>query len=586
MKRLRQPWGSPLHLAAAALGALVGWTTAASAAGPELPVSPPEAEVGRALAPPSWAPVGHRDLLDQATHRAPLPPGYTRPAPSAWANAEVPGPIVSRDVMGYLPYWEMDYSFPRWEMLTYLAWFAVAMDSDGDITNFHGWGGDSTANLVAEAHAHGVKVLVTITNFDGGSIGALLGSATARSHAIDTCLGLMATHGADGVNIDFEFVPSSAKANFVTFMTDLKLAVLAAQPNGWEGHVSLAGPAIDWSGAYDYDQLLAGTDGIMVMAYGYHWSGSGPGPISPLFAGDLWGTHSIAWTIDDYLTYGGQENRHKVLIGLPFYGRDWKVADTTVPGVSLGAGSSVVYTTATAEAAAQGSTWEDVSKSPYYHINRSDGLYQVWYDDGASFAEKVGYVDELDLGGIGIWALGYDGTLPDLWDGIASVLVPPPPAPDGGAEPGPEPGPEVGPEVGPEAAVEPPVEPVVEPVVEPAAEVGPEPGPEANPESTSDDVPASQPDGGGSPQGDAGAPSAELGEADASTSDTATGGASVWPGGPISGAHSLTSYPADDAGCAGAPSNRPGHPARPVWLVFLALALGLAARRARRRARA
>ena len=84
----------------------------------------------------------------------------------------------------------------------------------------------------------------------------------------------MDDHGADGINIDFEFVPKAARDGFVTFMTELTDAVRAAAPNGGPGHVSLAGPAIDYSGAYDYDVLLENTDGIMVMAYGYHWTRS------------------------------------------------------------------------------------------------------------------------------------------------------------------------------------------------------------------------------------------------------------------------------------------------------------------------
>jgi spore germination protein YaaH len=228
----------------------------------------------------------------------------------------------------------------------------------------------------------------------------------------------MAEHGADGINIDFEFVPKSARDGFVTFMTDLKDAVRASAPNGGEGHVSLAGPAVDWSGAYDYDVLLENTDGIMVMAYGYHWSGGNPGPTAPLESGDLWKSRSVAWTIDDYLTYGEVENRGKVLIGLPWYGRAWEVANTNVPGVATGGGSSKTFKAAEPEALAIGKGWEDISKTVYYHKTVNGTLNQIWYDDGPSFQAKVAYVDEMDLGGIGIWALGYEGAYPDFWEAI------------------------------------------------------------------------------------------------------------------------------------------------------------------------
>ncbi len=333
-----------------------------------------------------------------------------------------PGPALDREVLGYLPYWEMGYDFPHWELISIVAWFGAEMNSAGQVTATHGWGGAATEDLVAQAHAHGVRVIVTVTNFDNSSIATLLSSAGKRQTAIASCLELMATHGADGVNIDFEFVPASAKADFVTFMADLKTAVFAAQPNGGPGHVSLAGPAVDWSGAYDYDALLASTDGIMVMAYGYHWSGGSPGPTAPLYGGGIWGKHSVAWTIDDYLTYGGVENRHKVIIGLPFYGRRWPVASQAVPGTALGTGASVTFDVAHAEAAANGATWEDQSKTIYYHRTLDGQLWQYWYDDPAAFGMKLAYIAEKDLGGIGIWALGYDGDIEGYWAEIEDHL--------------------------------------------------------------------------------------------------------------------------------------------------------------------
>lgn len=430
-------------------------------------------------------PLGHKHL--EAEHRllsadqfGGASPSFA-PRPGHLLDTHV-GPRVTREVMGYLPYWSYSAAAPyvpaRWDMLTILAWFSVEIDGTGAITNRRGWGGQTTAKIVQDAHLQGVKVIITITNFDGSQIASIVNSAANRRRAIDNCLMLMGEHSADGINIDFEFVPKSARDGFVTFMTELKDAVRAANPNGWEGHVSLAGPAVDWNGAYDYDVLLENTDGIMVMAYGYHWSGSNPGPNSPLFTGDVWSGRSISWTVDDYLTYGGAENRHKVLMGLPWYGRDWKVNATTIPGTSAGAGSSRTFKVAEPEALALGKGWEDVSKSVYYHRNANNQLYQVWYDDRRSLEEKIAYVDSRDLGGIGIWALGYEGPLPDLWLAIEAVFGVVDPGPDADPEPGPELA-----EPGPEA-----VEPTEPPTEEAVAEPDPEPGSEVSPDTVSPDT--------------------------------------------------------------------------------------------------
>ncbi|MCC6619944.1 MAG: hypothetical protein IT385_01735 [Deltaproteobacteria bacterium] len=437
---------------------------------------------------PGLEPLGHKHLVD--AHAA-LPRdalgGLDAPAWDAVAAFRAPTfPIVKRTVLGYLPYWSYTSGNPyvpaRWDLLTILAWFAAEMDGSGNITNKHGWGGATTAAIVQDAHAHGVEVIVTITNFNSTQIASIVGSAANRQRAIDSCLGLMEEHGADGINIDFEFVPASAKANFVTFMSELKDAVVAAQPNGKDGHVSLAGPAVDWSGAYDYDQLLIHTDGIMIMAYGYHWSGGDPGPIATLFSGNLWGTHSIEWTIADYFEYGGIENRGHVILGLPWYGNAWRVANRDVPGDALANGTTVTYKAAMPQFASNGREWEPVSKSSYYHRTVDGNLQQVWVDDGEAFQARVAYADQMDIGGIGIWALGYEGTHPDLWDAIHDELAVT-------AEPSVEPGPEVvevAPEPSAEPALEPPPEPGPEPVAEPVADA-------------STTVPPVEPDASGGP---------------------------------------------------------------------------------------
>ena len=425
---------------------------------PELPGPHPE-------------PLGHKHLMAEQKDLPSFNFGGRERAPSqAHLMDTTSRPIVTRDVLGYLPYWSYSANSPyvplRWDLMTILAWFAVGMDGTGAIADRNGWGGTTTAGIVQEAHAHGVLVIVTITNFTGSQIASIVNSAANRARAIDNCLALMAEHDADGINIDFEFVPRAARDGFVTFMTELTDAVRAAQPNGGPGHVSLAGPAIDWNGAYDYDVLLENTDGIMIMAYGYHWTGSTtPGPASPLFEGDIWNSRSIAWTIDDYLTYGGVENRGNIIVGLPWYGRSWKVANTDIPGEALSDGASRTFKVAEPEARTLGKGWEDQSKSTYYHKTSGGELSQIWYDDGRAFEAKIAYVDEMDLGGVGIWALGYEGAYPDLWDAIDNVL-----ASDVGPQPevtesSPEPQPEV-----------------VEPNPEPQPEVGPEPGPEPQPE--------------------------------------------------------------------------------------------------------
>ncbi|MEC9073307.1 MAG: hypothetical protein VX938_13035, partial [Myxococcota bacterium] len=43
------------------------------------------------------------------------PPPRVHPIQRTATPIMAGGPVVEREVMGYLPYWEMDYDFPRWD---------------------------------------------------------------------------------------------------------------------------------------------------------------------------------------------------------------------------------------------------------------------------------------------------------------------------------------------------------------------------------------------------------------------------------------------------------------------------------------
>ncbi len=326
--------------------------------------------------------------------------------------------VESRDpshvVFGYHPYWNgtawQDYNY---NLLSHVAWFALAMDASGSITNAHGW---PVTGLVDLAHSHGVKVIVTVTLFDNDAIATLLASATNRQNAIDNLISRVSLGSADGVNIDFEFVPTSARANFNTFIHDLTEAFHDQIPGS---EVSIAMPSVDWWNSYDYDYLSDNCDGLMIMAYGYYYSGSAnAGPLSPLNSGlSSW---YIRRTIEDYLSKTG-DDASQLILGLPWYGIDWPVTSTTMGASTTSNGSSIFYSSAEANAQSYGKNYNTMAPAAWY--NYSDGgNRQVWYDDSLSLAAKYNYIKDMDLKGLGIWALGYDGGRQEIWGGLSDAF--------------------------------------------------------------------------------------------------------------------------------------------------------------------
>ncbi len=389
-------------------GLLIAAQAAADLPGPPLPPSPMQRE---------W--FDHRDL--------PWDPAPPVPFWTSQPRARVSRPPVT--VMGYLPYWNVGKPtlVLHLDRLHILAYFGASLAPDGTIGDLHHWGGDTLAALLAEAHAAGVLVVLCVTNFDADSIGAFLSSPSARAAAVSALVSLVVSAGGDGVNVDFEGLPRANKADLVGFVADLKQALDAALGRS---HVSLATPAVDWSGAWDYDRLAETSDGLFIMGYDYHWPGGPPGPVSPLAPSATWGKYSLSWTIDDYIEWGGDPNRPRFILGLPLYGDDWPTTGPGIPGTATGKAEARFYARCQTEAALYGPHWDADSSTPYY-LYQDNGWHQVWCENRQSLALKYALIAARGLGGVGFWALGYEEDLDEVWDELDAAFPPAPTPPDG-----------------------------------------------------------------------------------------------------------------------------------------------------------
>ena len=220
------------------------------------------------------------------------------------------------------------------------------------------------------------------------------------------------------MNIDFEFVKSGSREHFKTFIHDLRQAFHDQIPGS---EVSIAMPSVDWWGSYDYDYLSDNSDGLMIMAYGYYYSGSSrAGPLSPLRDGrSSW---HITRTIEDYLTKTGQDGS-QLILGLPWYGIDWPVTSTAIQAdvITDRRGSSIFYYNAEPQALSNDKQYDSVTETAWYNYNDGE-MHQVWYDDSLSLSKKYNFAKTKGIKGIGIWALGYDGGRAEMWGALRDAF--------------------------------------------------------------------------------------------------------------------------------------------------------------------
>jgi len=335
------------------------------------------------------------------------------PELTAFPTRRVPPPAPLRApndrpdiaVYGYWPYWGDPLDTLYWDQLTHVAIFSAGLNSNGTLNSLSTWT-NNAARAVQLAAPYGVKVHLCMTSFYDANTNAVLSSPALRATAIANLAAQVNAYGAHGVNVDIEGLDASQFNNMVSFITELQAAV----PEVW-----IAMPAVDWSGAFDYDALANIADGLFIMGYDYHWSGGGPGPIAPLNGGAPWAVHSISWTVDDYLRSGADP--HKMTVGLPLYGRDWPTTGNNIPGTSTGSATSLVYSQTASSGPAYGRRYDTQTQTPYAFPS---GTHQMWYDDQQSLDAKIQYAVDRGLQGIGFWALTYEDSDPAFWQMVDS----------------------------------------------------------------------------------------------------------------------------------------------------------------------
>lgn len=336
-------------------------------------------------------------------------------APRVWSGTGSSTPSVNRRVYGYLPYWEsIDLTNYRWDLLTDIIDFSVNISSvDGSISNPHGL---PSAALVSAAHAHGVKVHVgaTLFNSSGGSeIATFLASASMRATAVSQLTALAA--GIEGLNLDFEFVPTASRDAFTSFVRQLHAAMKAGQ------ELTLAMPANTGLGGYDNAALAAACERLLLMEYDYHYGGSNAGPQAPLTTGGFWGA-SITGGVDSFLAVAPASS---IAMGVPYYGLDWPTVSSAAGAANNGSASTVLFRDAFARFSLYGRLWDTPSQTPWYEYSVSAQEHEGWVDDGQSLALKYQLVNSKNLAGIMIWALGYDNGRTEAWQAIQDAFVPP-----------------------------------------------------------------------------------------------------------------------------------------------------------------
>lgn len=330
------------------------------------------------------------------------------------------GCSMEKVVYGWHPYWVGNaYQNYDWDVLTHFSFFSYEVDAaTGDPITTHGW---SSSTAVDAALASGnTKVTLTVTLFSDH--GTFFSSPTAPQNCITNLINLVQSRGADGVNIDIEGLPSAYKTEFTNFMIDLSNQMHTAIPGS---EVSTVLYAVDWNNIFDFNAMASVVDHFIIMGYGYYWSGSSnAGPSDPLYHFGSTYNYSLSKTITDYLEKGCP--KQKLILGLGYYGREWETTNATFPSSATSSGVAKTYTqvknNSSGNYSASNHQYDDDSFTDVYVYNNGNNN-QCFIALENSIRKRMEHIRTTDIGGMGIWALGYDDGYTELWSAIGDYMT-------------------------------------------------------------------------------------------------------------------------------------------------------------------
>ncbi len=340
--------------------------------------------------------------------------------PASGVYHEKSGCQLNKVVYGWHPYWVGSvYQNYNWDLLSHFSFFSYEVNTaDGEPITTHGW--SSSAAVGAALASGNTKVTLTVTLFSDHA--TFLSNPTAQQTLISNLINLVQSRGAHGVNIDFEGLPSSYKIEFAYFMVNLCNQMHSAIPGS---EVSTVLYAVDWNNVFDFSLMEPAVDHYIIMGYAYYYQGSSStGPCDPLYHFGSSYNYTLSKSITYYLDKGCP--KQKLIMGLPYYGYQWPTTSTSIPSSTTGSGTAKTYrqvrNNSSGNYSAANHYYDNESYTDIYSFN-DGGNYQCFITEEEGFRKRLEHINTTDIGGIGIWALGYDDGYNDFWNAIDDYLT-------------------------------------------------------------------------------------------------------------------------------------------------------------------
>ena len=275
-------------------------------------------------------------------------------------------------------------------------WFSLE-SNDGSYRSFAG------ADYVQKAHSRNMEVWAVLDNFNAGDVSTyeIMSYTGKRQALIKNLMADVAQYDIDGLNLDFELVPSEAIPHYVEFIRELSVACR-------EAGVVLSVDNYPPQGGnyYGLDEQGICADYVVLMGYDEHWAGcSEAGSVASIGFVE----QGIQMVMDDVPA-------DKIINGIPFYTRVWKTKNNEVSSEALGMEQAAEFISKFNIE----TTWDEAACQNYGEKEMNGTLYQVWLEDKESIETKLNVMYNYGLAGVAEWQLGMEDKA--IWDTIDNYV--------------------------------------------------------------------------------------------------------------------------------------------------------------------
>jgi len=290
--------------------------------------------------------------------------------------------------------------------MTLVAPQSYSVDEEGFVR------GEVPSEILEIAKRAKVAVMPLLVNpgFDRDAASALLRSRRAQQRAVAYLASIAKRNNFVGWQLDLEYIDPEDKGYYTQFV---RRAVVRLHQEGRLLSIAVVPrfsdvyPDVDpsrefhsgeWGAPYDFRALGRMVDFMTLMTYDHHSSATPPGPV----AGYDWVKAALEYATE-------RVPRQKILLGIPFYGREWTQSGGETSARSL----TFADAQDRMEQSGVEGLWDERWRTPWFHYRDASGMHTGWYENSKSLEAKLELMQEFHLRGFAAWRLGVED--PTFW---------------------------------------------------------------------------------------------------------------------------------------------------------------------------